>query len=132
MTKKQVAGTTAAMTGASMLGSLFGGDKEEEQEPDIMEEDDIVLDDPVPEPSPDPTFQPTYIPQIMAQLDKDRAEVARMREQQENLGLAEMGLRIAERGFISDAVEGLPTITQANKDYIAGLSDITGTAHKQV
>ena len=126
--KGQVAGTTGAMTLASMFASLFDGDKKKEEEPQITEEDDIVLDDPVPEPVPDPTFQPTYIPQIMAQLDKDRAEVARMREQQENLGLAEMGLRIADRGFISDAVEGLPTITQANKDYIEGLSDITGTA----
>ena len=63
----------------------------------------------------------------MAQLDKDRAEVQRMREQQENLGLAEIGLRIADRGKISDAVEGIPTITQANKDYMEGLSSVTGT-----
>ncbi len=115
-------------TGILGLPGLFaGGDDEEdeigpEQGPPFMEPEE---DDPVTQPPPDPTYAPSYIPQLMKQLQEDREALKAGRDQDMGLALMTAGLKIADRGQLSEGVAGVEQLAQANQAYRENLRNLS-------
>ena len=113
-------------------GLFVGGDDDEEDEslpgemqgpPYIEPEDD---DDPVIDPDPDQTFSSSYIPQLMKQLQEDREALKSGRDQDMGLAMMTAGLKIADRGQLSEGVAGVEQLAQANQAYRENLRNLSG------
>ena len=113
-------------------GLFVGGDDDEEDEslpgemqgpPYIEPEDD---DDPGIDPDPDQTFSSSYIPQLMKQLQEDREALKSGRDQDMGLAMMTAGLKIADRGQLSEGVAGVEQLAQANQAYRENLRNLSG------
>ena len=113
-------------------GLFVGGDDDEEDEslpgemqgpPYIEPEDD---DDPGIDPDPDQTFSSSYIPQLMKQLQEDREALKAGRDQDMGLAMMTAGLKIADRGQLSEGVAGVEQLAQANQAYRENLRNLSG------
>ena len=116
-------------------GLFVGGDDDEEDEDetdytDMRKYDD--LDDggdddaPVTQPPPDQTFSSSYIPQLMKQLQEDREALKAGRDQDMGLAMMTAGLKIADRGQLSEGVAGVEQLAQANQAYRENLRNLSG------
>lgn len=126
-------GVTGLMTAAPFLLNYFMGDDEEDKDEtdytDMRKYDDLDDGDeddaPVKQPPPDPTYEPSYIPQIMQQLQEDREALKSGKDQDMGLALMTAGLKIADRGQLSEGVAGVEQLAQANQAYRENLRNLS-------
>ena len=106
---------------ASLLPFLFGG---EDEKIDVPEKDTPPR---VPSTKTDDTntgggYSLGYIPRLMDQMEKDREALEQSRKRDEGLSMMLAGVKMAERGQLSEASEGIELQAKQNQAYQDALS----------